>query len=347
MNQSIYASLMFLFVFNFLYAQEGKKVNLPKEEVIKSWMEEANVPNMAIASIESGQLGEFRILGKLPDGSEAQEDAIFDVASLTKSITTYICLKYVSKGKWDLDEPLATYFTDPDVKDDPRSKRLTSRHVLSHQSGFPNWRYMDEEKKLRFGFDPGTKTQYSGEGFEYLRKALEAKFEKPMEKMAKEMLFTPMGMKNSFLIWDEGVDDALLVGAHDKEGKAYTYEKVTQANAADNLLTSVADFVKFGRGILKAEGLSEEVYQEMTTAQSEVREGINFSLGWIFMDNLAEGEYALFNAGSDQGVNAIILLLPKSQRGLIAFTNGDQGRGLVMRLIGASLDLGGDILGRF
>jgi hypothetical protein len=36
---------------------------------------------------------------------------------------------------------------------------------------------MDEcGQKLNFQFEPGTKYQYSGEGFEYLRKALEKKF---------------------------------------------------------------------------------------------------------------------------------------------------------------------------
>jgi CubicO group peptidase (beta-lactamase class C family) len=49
---------------------------------------------------------------------------------------------------------------------------------------------MDEcGQKLNFQFEPGTKYQYSGEGFEYLRKALEKKFGKTLEQL-KELIFS-------------------------------------------------------------------------------------------------------------------------------------------------------------
>ena len=47
----------------------------------------------------------------------------------------------------------------------------------------------------------------------------------------------------------------------------------------------------------------------------------------------------LLGAGSDKGVNAIILLLPESKRGLVALTNGDNGRKIVMGLIGKSFEI--------
>jgi CubicO group peptidase (beta-lactamase class C family) len=91
---------------------------------------------------------------------------------MTKPITTLVTLKLIEQGKWSLDEPISNYYTDPDVADDPRSKRLTTRHILSHQTGFPNWRGKNPGGKLVFEFSPGTKYQYSGEGFEYLRAVL-------------------------------------------------------------------------------------------------------------------------------------------------------------------------------
>lgn len=67
---------------------------------------------------------------------------------------------------------------DPDIADNPYVKKLTTRIILSHQTGFPNWRGNNADGKLTFEFEPGTKYQYSGEGYEYLRKALEKKFKK-------------------------------------------------------------------------------------------------------------------------------------------------------------------------
>lgn len=47
-----------------------------------------------------------------------------------------LTLRLVSSGEWNLDEPLANYWVDPDVASDPRHKLLTTRHVLSHRTGF-------------------------------------------------------------------------------------------------------------------------------------------------------------------------------------------------------------------
>ncbi|MEO1171683.1 MAG: hypothetical protein AAFX94_06485 [Myxococcota bacterium] len=42
---------------------------------------------------------------------------------------------------------------------------MTARHVLTHSSGLPNWRYLTEDKKLTFLHPPGQRFEYSGEGF--------------------------------------------------------------------------------------------------------------------------------------------------------------------------------------
>ena len=71
-------------------------------------------------------------------------------------------------------------------------------------------------------------------------------------------------------------------------------------------------------------------------------------MGWIIFQNLPNDEYALFNAGSDQGVNSLIVILPKSNRGLIVMTNGDNGRELAMKAVSVFLDdTGNQILERF
>src|SRR5262249_534129 len=150
-------------------------------------------------------------------------------------------LRLVSAGQWDLDEPLADYWIDPDLKDDPRNKKLTTRIVLSHQTGFPNWRTDHPSQKLAFDFDPGTKYRYSGAGFEYLRQALEHKFGKPLEQLAKSSLLTPLGMKDTRFFWDDAVTEALFATPHDKEGNPLAqqqqfYQTTKVANAADRVM---------------------------------------------------------------------------------------------------------------
>ena len=179
---------------------------------------ENHVPAVGIGIIRDGQLKEVKVCGELTKGKPAPYDAIFNVASLTKPVVTLTTLRLVSAGKWDLDEPLAKYWVDPDVAADPRHAKLTTRHVLSHQTGFANWRWLEETKKLRFQFEPGTQFQYSGEGFEYLRRALEKKFKQPLAQLAQANVLSPVGMVDTQFAWDQHTDASRFARWHDKDG---------------------------------------------------------------------------------------------------------------------------------
>ncbi len=329
-------------------AQTSETVQTPSTETVTTWLMEQNVPAMAIGTIEGGKLNPFITAGKNGMENPISANTIFDVASLTKTITTLLTLKLVETNSWDLDMPLSTYWTAPDVVDNPFHKKLTTRHVLAHRSGFKNWRWMNANKKLDFDFEPGTKFQYSGEGFEYLRRALEKKFDRSFEVLADSLVFRANKMTSSNLTWDKNLEPANFAGTHNKEGVPYTYKKSTEANAADNLLTTITDFSTLGVNLINKNYLGDIIYNEMISQQSMVKEGIAFGLGWIVFNDLPNNEYALFNAGSDTGVNALIVLLPVSKRGLIVMTNGDNGRALAMKSIAYILgNTGKEILSRF
>ena len=76
-------------------------------------------------------------------------------------------LKLSEKGILDLDLPLTNYVSERWIEGDPRFSQITARHVLSHTSGLQNWRGKDEP--LRIHFTPGSRWQYSGEGYSYLQ----------------------------------------------------------------------------------------------------------------------------------------------------------------------------------
>lgn len=310
-------------------------------------LQEAKVPAVGVGVIRDGKLQQVSVYGHLADGVPAPHDALFNVASLTKPVVTMLTLKLVAEGKWSLDEPLAKYWTDPDVAADPRAAKLTTRHVLSHQTGFPNWRWMAESKRLAFQFDPGTKFQYSGEGFEYLRKALERKFRQPLDRLAATHVFTPLRMTDTRFGWDARVDETRFARWHDAEGQnSYADHRDTNVNAADDLITTVEDYGRFAAYVLNGGGLPEKLFAEMATPQATMRPNASIGLGWEVHKDLTGGEYALIHSGSDRGVHAVVILLPKSRQGLIVMTNGDNGYRLYPPLVIESLDLGKELMER-
>lgn len=291
---------------------------------IQKLLNENKIPILGLGFISDGKLRRVKVFGEIKPGEPAPINTIFNVASLTKPVVALVTLKLVSAGKWNLDEPLDKYWVDPDLKDDPRHKKLTTRLILSHRTGFLNWRWLNKSKKLEFTFEPGTKYQYSGEGFEYLRRALESRFKKPLEQLAEELVFKPLGMKDTRFFWDAKMNESRFAVGYDAKGNAYKIYKNSKANAADDLLTTVEDYGKFLVFVMNGGGLSKDIFKEMISRQVETGEHKHFGLGWEVYD-LGSGEYALSHGGSDEGVKTLVFLLPKSRQGLIIFTNSDNG----------------------
>lgn len=291
---------------------------------VEKWLKENNIPTLGIGVIKDGRLNQVKVFGELQKGVPAPYNTIFNVASLTKPITAMVTLKLVSLGKWNLDEPVYKFWIDPDVSKDKNLKKLTTRHILTHQTGFANWRGNNADGKLHFEFAPGTKYQYSGEGFEYLRKALEKKFKKTLNQLAGELIFEPLKMKDTNFFWDKNTDSARFAIGYHPEGVPYKTIKNKTANAADDLLTTVEDYGTFLASVLKGDGLSTQVFNDMITHQVATKKDKYFGLGFEIYD-LGNGEYALSHGGSDKGCQTIVFLLPQTRQGLILFTNVDDG----------------------
>ncbi len=304
---------------------------------VEAWLKQNKVPALALGLINHGKLQEIKVYGELDKGRPASYNSIFNVASFTKTVTTMLTLRLVSAGKWNLDEPLYKYWTDPDVKADPRSKNLTTRHILTQQSGFPNWRWQLKDKKLAFQFDPGTRYEYSGEGFEYLRHALEAKFHKPLNELADEIIFKPLGMTDSHYTWDAQMDEARFAVPHDSNGNALPIEKNKVPSGADQLKTTIADYGKFMISAMNHEGISESIAKQMISHNTKTKDNRYIGLGWFIYDPLGDGEYAISHGGDDPGAHSICFLLPKSGQGIIIFTNSENGTKLYIDIIKAYL----------
>lgn len=123
---------------------DPNKAKIPDN--LEKLLKDNHIPTLGLGIIENGKLTQIKVYGKLNDKISASYNSLFNVASLTKPVTAMTVLRLVSLGKWDLDEPLYKYFTDPDVAKDSRHKKLTTRLVLSHQTGFANWRWANKDQ---------------------------------------------------------------------------------------------------------------------------------------------------------------------------------------------------------
>ncbi|TDQ23837.1 serine hydrolase [Tenacibaculum caenipelagi] len=324
------------------YDHHNPIVETPENDIEKL-LKDNNVPAAGIGIIENGKLTKIEVYGTLDKQTTAPHNTVFKVASLTKPIVALTTLKLIDKGLLDLDEPLFKYWIDPDIKNDERYKKLTPRLILTHQTGFPNWRFMTESNKLTFQFDPGTKYQYSGEGFEYLRKAIENKLGKNLEELTEKLLFTPLEMTDTRFWWDSGMDETRYAQNFNEKGEKIVTEKYYEANAAANLLTSVEDYGKFLEHIINGAGISKNLYQEMIQHQVTLKENDFFGLGWEILAGFSDDEFALLHTGKDPGVSTLAIWFPKSKNGYLVFLNGDNVDKIYEDILTKRLYLGNEL----
>ena len=331
----------------------GKKFNanyaLPlfdNDQKIEKLLIKHKIPSIAIGLIKNGNLQQIRTFGNKKSSEPVSNKTIYKVASLTKPITTFVVLKLIDEGVWSLDDPVSKYFIDEDIKDSKYLNKLTTRHILSHQSGFPNWRYLTDDNKLFFQFEPGTKWHYSGEGFEYLRKAIENKFKRHFEEIAQEKLFNRIGMHNTHFYWSDEMDENQYAVEHDENGKPINYEKYTIANASANLLTTAEDYSKFLIYILYGANLSEKTYKEFLKVQAHEKKGIDWSLGMQMLTNLPNNETAFMHTGGDFGTKTIAIFFKNSKDGLVLFSISENGMVLWQKIISEYFGEAGEEIGR-
>ena len=175
---------------------------------LKNEMERLKIPGMSIALIEGGKVVHHRNFGyaNREENLLVTDQTIFEAASLSKPLFAYFVMKYVESGKLDLDKPLYQYLPYPDIAQDERYQQITARMVLSHRSGFPNWRSDLPDDQLVIQFDPGTDFFYSGEGYQYLAmvlKALDQTTWEGLEDNFQSFVAQPLGLEHTVFIQDE------------------------------------------------------------------------------------------------------------------------------------------------
>jgi CubicO group peptidase (beta-lactamase class C family) len=205
------------------------------------------------------------------------EKTVFRTASLSKPVFAYLVMKLVDEGVLDVDRPLYRYLEQPlyeytdytDLKDDERYQLLTARLVLSHQSGFPNWRVMNRNRRLDFKFTPGKMFKYAGEGYKLLEFILEKITGEDLNRLARGKVFLPLGMTNTSFLWEERFDGNFAVNL--RTGLRRHIERTrTVPNAAASLLTNTTDYAKFLLAVMNGHGLKPETHKIMLEPQVKI-----------------------------------------------------------------------------
>lgn len=350
-EKSLKILILFLLTISFTSCHSQKKIkNLVGFEVstdsintfLKSRMDSLNIPGLSIAIINESEVVYRQTFGfaNLEEQLPVTDKTIFEGASMSKSVFALFVMKFVEEGKLDLDKPLYEYLPYQDIAYDKRYKKITARMVLSHRTGFPNWRENEQDKKLKIKFEPDTDYEYSGEGYQYLAmvlKQIEGTDWNGLESIFQEKIANPLKMEHTVFI------PTPYTNEHKAEPYNNQREWIDLKNnywfkkdkgvfvSSSSIHSEPLDFSKWMIAVMNKKLLSKESYNELfkhhsTISTSSTGMNVYYTLGFITANKPYNTTY--FHGGSNDGFTCYYLMDITKKWGYVLFTNSENGEKL-------------------
>lgn len=322
------------------------------------------VPGVAIAILRDGKVVQTAGFGVRERGTQdaVNADTLFSVGSISKVVTAATTLRQVAAGRIDLDRNINGYLTSWQV---PRasafhSDALTLRMLMSHTSGLTVWGFEDfqpgetlpsivqtlngakpaKNEPVRIDFEPGSRMRYSGGGVTVEQLVLQDITGKPLEALARNDVFAPIGMGRSTFANPLPATLGNIAKAHDQDGSLTALPRGWEAfpeQAASGLWTSANDLGAFVGALISAykgrsDFLSQPLAVQMMTEVSPSIHGLGPRLE-------GDSESRIFHhGGSNDSYRAWIEGYLDSGDGMVILTNGSNGGKLMMEIRNAISD---------
>ena len=187
------------------------------DSIVGVGLAEGAAPGAAVAIGRFGRLVHLRGYGALdysPESPAAVPTSLYDLASLTKVIaTTTVAMSLEEEHRLDLDKPVRSYLPEFNAAD---KATITPRMLLTHSGGLEagaplylkyrgRTEFLEQINARPVRAVPGTTTVYSDWDMVVLQAVLERITGSPLDQLAYERVFLPLGMNDTRFLPDTSV----------------------------------------------------------------------------------------------------------------------------------------------
>ncbi|HST09026.1 MAG TPA: serine hydrolase domain-containing protein, partial [Terriglobales bacterium] len=218
--RAVYAYLLFVLVLCSATVAQDAKLPAAKRELLENtiskFMAANSVPGISAAVVLNGEevWSEGFGMADLENSVPVTPQTLFRLASISKPITATAAMHLWEQGKLDIEAPIQKYCPAYPQKESPISTRL----LMAHLGGIRHYRHdsnADLETNNTKHFDdpipggiqffandplvakPGTKFNYSTQGFTLVGCAIEGASGKKYVDYVQETVFAPAGMTST------------------------------------------------------------------------------------------------------------------------------------------------------
>jgi len=317
------------------------------DTLIQDGMARHHVPGIAVGMwhdgiLELGGWGVTSVDHPLP----VDADTLFQIASVTKTITATVIMRLVEQGRVALDAPVRTYLPSFKLVDADAAARATVKHLVTHTGGwlgdcfvdFGNGddalqKYVDAMAELEQITPLGEIWHYSNSSFTVLGRIIEVVTGRTYEQATRELLFAPLAMDHSVFNAGEAIVHRTSVGHQIVDEKPrvvrpWAFPRAT--TPVGGVVSTVRDLMTYARFHLgdgaAPDGtrlLSKQNLELMRTPQANADLDRKVGIAWFLRD--VQGVRLVYHGGVAIGQQGVLMLAPQRNAAIAVETNSTRG----------------------
>lgn len=331
------------------------------QEMLDTHAVRTGTPGVAVGVYLDGEeLYAYHGVTSIENPLPVDAGTLFQFGSTGKTFTATAIMRLVEAGKIDLGATVRTYIPEFAVADEEASAKVTVLHLLNHTAGWSGdfmgsgqelgddalAKFITAMSSLAQEMPVGSGVSYNNASLSVAGRVIEKVTGKRFEDAMAELIFEPLGMKNSFFFPNDVMTRRFVVGHNPGPDGAFTVARpwaLPRSGApAGGITANAADQVAWIRFHLgdgtAADGtrlLSQEHLEQMKTPTAHMPGaalGDAMGISWMLKD--VDGVRVVSHGGSTLGQQSAFDMVPEKKFGIAVMTNGgsagsDLNHGLV------------------
>ena len=320
------------------------------DDVIREGMERSGMPGFAVAVVSGHDVLHTRGFGDAGDGRRATPQTPFMLGSTSKSFTALAAMQLVDAGRLDLDAAARRYVPEFRLADQSAADRITVRQVLQQTSGLPataggavvrsaaDGSTLDAVRELRdttLATPPGSAFEYANANYILAGLIVERASGEPYGQYIQRHIFTPLGMRRSFVALDAAERAGLAMGHRFWFGLSVAHGPTFRhgIQSAGYLISSAEDIGRYlamylnhgvgadGQRIVSRRGLETMLApgRPGTMGAWSDRADARYAMGWYVGGPWSEP--AQLHPGRAPDSTALMVMFPARDLAVVTLTN--------------------------
>jgi CubicO group peptidase (beta-lactamase class C family) len=196
-------------------------------------------------------------VANLDSGAPITADTLFQIGSISKSLTAAVLHQFASEGRLKLSDRIVSILPGTPL---PASSPIEVQHILDHVAGLPGDPALFVRGGLWTAYAPGKHWHYSNTGYDLLGQLAQHVGGKPLDRLLAERLFTRLGMIRTRgalkaadrLLYAQGYEPADLSIPFVRGGPLRPAAWVDSTSAAGSTASTAADMIRYLQGVAAA-----------------------------------------------------------------------------------------------